>query len=285
MGVETIKDNQGNEHMVFSNEDFYNDDIMGTKFEDYEILKQIQKRVKKNDFVYQIVKVLSKFNSKIYAIKILEISNLLEIDLLLISKELDKLKDIQHTNIAKFYKYFIQDEQLYLIYEYFDYCNLDDYMKIHKTSNKPIKEDMIWNILMQCISAIYFLHTKDIVHKKIELPNIFITNEQVVKLGHINPQFLSKNKLYNKAEDMRSLGSAIFQLCHFCFPGEEGIKNKGYYSNELEQVLNVMLNYIKDEPKILYDKIQIEYLSRYAKLTSIQFLDAYIMLFLLLKNN
>lgn len=41
MGVELIKDRQGKEHMVLTDEDFYNDDIMGDKFEDYEILQVI----------------------------------------------------------------------------------------------------------------------------------------------------------------------------------------------------------------------------------------------------
>ena len=44
MGVELIKDRQGREHMVLSDEDFYNDDIMGDRFEDYEILQVIKKK-------------------------------------------------------------------------------------------------------------------------------------------------------------------------------------------------------------------------------------------------
>ena len=47
MGVEMIKDRQAKEHLVFTDEDFYNDDIMGSKFEDYEILQVLSKKEKK----------------------------------------------------------------------------------------------------------------------------------------------------------------------------------------------------------------------------------------------
>ena len=46
MGVEMIRDRQGREHLVLSDEDFYNDDIMGDKFEDYEILQILSKKKK-----------------------------------------------------------------------------------------------------------------------------------------------------------------------------------------------------------------------------------------------
>ena len=44
MGVEMIKDRQAKEHLVFTDEDFYNDDIMGSKFEDYEILQVLSNK-------------------------------------------------------------------------------------------------------------------------------------------------------------------------------------------------------------------------------------------------
>ena len=41
-----IKDKQGRDHLVLSDEDFYNDDIMGEKFEDYEILQVLTPKQK-----------------------------------------------------------------------------------------------------------------------------------------------------------------------------------------------------------------------------------------------
>ena len=64
MGVEMIKDRQGKDHLVLSDEDFYNDDIMGDKFEDYEILQVLTK----DNPTGFTSKVRSKINSKIYEI-------------------------------------------------------------------------------------------------------------------------------------------------------------------------------------------------------------------------
>ena len=68
MGVEMIKDRQGMDNLVLSDEDFFNDDIMGNKFEDYEILQVLTK----NNPSSFTSKVRSKFNSKIYAMKKIE---------------------------------------------------------------------------------------------------------------------------------------------------------------------------------------------------------------------
>jgi hypothetical protein len=57
MGVEMIKDRFGEDQLVLSNEDFYNDDIMGDKFANYDIMKII----KSNSDKYALVaKVVSK---------------------------------------------------------------------------------------------------------------------------------------------------------------------------------------------------------------------------------
>ena len=65
MGVEMINDRQGKDHLVLRDEDLYNDDILGYKFEDYEILQVLSK----NNQTGFTSKVRSKFNSKIYAKK------------------------------------------------------------------------------------------------------------------------------------------------------------------------------------------------------------------------
>ena len=64
MGVEIIKDRNGEDQFVLSNEDFHNDDVMGDRFLDYQIMK-----IKKNYKQILVAKVMSKKNSKIYFLK------------------------------------------------------------------------------------------------------------------------------------------------------------------------------------------------------------------------
>ena len=55
MGVEMIKDRYGEDQLVLSNEDFYNDDVMGDRFSSYDIMKII-----KSDNKSFVAKVVSK---------------------------------------------------------------------------------------------------------------------------------------------------------------------------------------------------------------------------------
>ena len=72
MGDEIIKDRFDEDQLVLSNEDFYNDDIMGNSFSDYDIMKIINSHSERYKFV---AKVVSKNNSKIYFIKQLNDAN------------------------------------------------------------------------------------------------------------------------------------------------------------------------------------------------------------------
>ena len=116
MGVEMIKDKQGRDHLVLSDEDFYNDDIMGEKFEDYEILQVLTPK-QKEAFGF-VAKVRSKFNSKIYAMKKIDAKYASKESVDNIRKEFEYLKSMNHPNVTKYFKFFIEDQCLYIIYEY-----------------------------------------------------------------------------------------------------------------------------------------------------------------------
>ena len=53
MGVEMIKDRYGDDQLVLSNEDFYNDDVMGDRFSSYDIMKIIKSKY--NSFVAKVI--------------------------------------------------------------------------------------------------------------------------------------------------------------------------------------------------------------------------------------
>ena len=108
MGVEMIRDRQGREHLVLSDEDFYNDDIMGDKFEDYEILQVI---TNKNNYGY-FAKVRSKINSKIYAMK--KINSEFIQNQYNLNEELNTLKNMKNPNTTKYFKGFFQNQSLFM---------------------------------------------------------------------------------------------------------------------------------------------------------------------------
>ena len=131
MGVEMIKDRQGKDHLVLSDEDFYNDDIMGDKFEDYEILQVLTPK-QKEAFGY-VAKVRSKFNSKIYAMKKIDSKYAQKVSETDVKNEFELLKKMDHPNVTKYFKYFYQDQCLYIIYEYVDNMDINGLIKAYKS--------------------------------------------------------------------------------------------------------------------------------------------------------
>ena len=281
MGVEMIKDRQGKDHLVLSDEDFYNDDIMGDKFEDYEILQVLTK----DNPTGFTSKVRSKINSKIYAMKKIEsfyAENANEDE---IKKEFTALKDMKSPNITKYFKYFYQDSCLYIVYEYLNNSDLAGYLEAYKSLEKPIDTNTLWNIFMQCISALKYCHNKNIIHKNIKLSNIFMSENNIIKLGDFRFEFLEnlidqkyitedmKCDLYfDKKTDIYAMGIVFNQLCYFTHLNNPlAKKNEGVYPKEMEQIIELMIKNEKEIPEtdVLYDKIMEEYIKNVAKVSSV----------------
>ena len=267
MGVEMIKDRQGKDHLVLSDEDFYNDDIMGDKFEDYEIL-QVLSKDNKSGFTS---KVRSKFNSKIYAMKKIDSKYASKVQEQYIRNEFELLKKMDFPNITKYFKYFYQDNCLYIVYEFLNNGDLGGFLDAYKSLDKPIDSNTLWNIFMQCISALYYIHSNNIIHKNISLSNVFMSENKIVKLGDFRFSFLANNPC-NIKTDIYAMGVVFHQLCYFASPNEQGkikFKGQGKYPQEMEQIIQFMLMNENTNTKVFYDKIMEEYIKNVARITSI----------------
>ena len=278
-----IKDRQGKDHLVLSDEDFYNDDIMGNKFEDYEILQVI---TKKNNYGF-FAKVRSKINSKIYAMKKIK-SEFIQNEYNL-NDELNILKNMKNPNTTKYFKGFYQNQSLYIIYEYMNNNDLEGFLNAYISLDKPIETNTLWNIFMQCISSLKYIHDNNIIHRNITLTNIFMSENKIIKLGDFRFSFLSKNenvqkkenpykspemkknKNFDKKSDIYAMGVVFYKLCHFEFPNRGNSKNNGVYPSEMENIINSMLKKEKERPDTnqLYDDIIKEYIKNVAKISSI----------------
>ena len=170
-----IKDPQGREHLVLNDEDFYNDDLIGDTYEDYEILQVLSPNESKGF----AAKVRSKINSKIYAMKKIESKYATKAQEQYISNEFQLLKQMDFPNITKYFKYFYQDSCLYIVYEFLNNGDLGGFLDAYKSLNKPIDSNTLWNIFMQCISALYYIHSNNIIHKNISLSNIFMSENKI----------------------------------------------------------------------------------------------------------
>ena len=258
MGVELIKDRYGEDRFVISNEDFYDDKKMGENFSDFDTLKII------NSNNYKIVtKVYSKKNSKIYVRKKID-CNINQINQKDINEEFEKLKSLDHHNIVKYYKSFIKDNSLYFIEQYIDNGGLDNLVVAYESLNKPIETKLLWNIFMQCISGLKYLHDKNIIHKNICLENILMNENTEIKLDDIQFSFIldEEKKDKGKPEDIYDMSQVFTQL----MPE----KYKDEYPDEMKDIINSMeYDYNKENTDYFFNKIMEQYIKNVAKVSSI----------------
>ena len=304
MGVQIIKDNNGKDHFVLNDDDFHNDDIIGDKLEDYEILQIIGNynpysshnlnninnfNNSKNKNI--IVKVVSNINSKEYAMKKINLNKYgNSFNLLQFNQEFNNLIKVKHNNIIKYFKFFVKNEDLFIISEFVNNKSLDKYLDIYESSKKPIEENILWNIFMQCISGLRHIHNINIIHGNINLKNILMTENKIIKISNFrmtslmanNVQLTNvktpymapeiKNNIINDPKaDVYSMGVVFYKLCYLNFPNLGEKKNEKYYSKEMENLIDLMIKDVKDRPNTdeIYNLIESEYINHVAKISSI----------------
>ena len=249
MGVEMIKDRYGDDQLVLSNEDFYNDDVMGDRFSSYDIMKIIKSKY--NSFV---AKVISKKNSKIYVLKQFKQDQNQQQAL----KEFQILNQLNHPNIIKYFKCFNENGKIYFVKEYVDNGSLENIQKAYDSINKPIEENTLWNIFMQCMAGLEYLHNCNIIHKKISLGNILMNENKVIKIDDI--QFNQEQR--DKSDDIHEMGIVFHKLIPTKFQNN--------YPQEMMNIINAMENNYKNQNATqLLNEIMKQYIKSVAKVSSI----------------
>ena len=278
--MEVFKDSEGTSHLIFDKSAMFDDSQMGNKLSDFEVL-QVLGAFNNNNI---ISKVRSLKNNKIYIMKKVElnrINNQQEKDLCF--QQMDKLKTINNPHLLRYYNYFIdENNNLYMVYEYMNNSDLNSFIKAHQILEQDIKEEEIWNILLQCLSGLEYLHKENLSHLAIKPTNIFLNNEQNAKIGlfYNTPTLADQN--HNIKNDIYFLGLYFYKMCYANYPF---VKDKDWiediypdmeenesYSIELLKIIGEMvknkLNEIKPVDQ-LYNLVKGEYVKKYTKVTSI----------------
>ena len=253
-----IEDKKGKEHMVFDLEDLNDEQLIGDKLSDFEVLQSLGGGNQGNIF-----KVCSLINHRIYAMKVIDLEikeNTSEEDKnlkKLLEKnaynEIEILKKMNHPNIIKYYKYFKEKNKIYIIMEYFDNGDLKDYIEVLSELKKKnmIKKDEIWYIFYQCMSGLTYLHKTNVIHRDIKPDNIFMNKNKIIKIGdfgistqikklkfsvkgtpgYMAPELELEN--YDEKVDIYSMGCVFYEI-YFLKPylKEEWSFKNGKYKKE-----------------------------------------------------
>ena len=196
----------------------------------------------------KVYKVLNNEDNKFYAIKVK--NNQVKESFSIFQNEVQNISKFNNKNIVRYYSSKNDGKKFYILMEYCDGLNLEQFLEKHKTKNnennenkenkenkvKLIEEDILYNIIKQICSGIKEIHDKNIIHRDLKPSNIFINKDNEIKVGDFGiskqldnvktttytkkgagtlfysaPEILKKSK-YNKKADMYSLGCIIYEL-------------------------------------------------------------------------
>ena len=274
---------EGKKILNFDESNQYDDTKNGNRISDYEILQVLSQD---NDINF-VAKVRSLNNNKIYSIKKINLSNYQDQTIKDKFRALmDKLKLLNNPHVIKYYHYFEENNNLYILMEFMNNADISGYIQAHQILNKAIPEEEIWNILLQCLSALEYLHSQELElgNMGVKLANIFMNNEQNVKIGVFRELNFTQND-FNPREDIYMLGKYFYAMMNSEMIKSEDIKQNNFfaqlnykkvqnntYSGPLIEIVDSMSMDNNSDVKVeeLYEKVKKEYVKKYAKNSSIK---------------
>ena len=189
----------------------------------YEIIQEIGRGA------FSIVyKVKSKEDNNIYCLKKINMKKTKDKE-----NEINILSNLNHPNLIKFYYSFANEEGIYIIMEFCEYGDLYSLLQSVKKKKVYVNEDIIWDVAIQTLLGLEYLHSKQIIHRDIKLLNLFMTKDKKIKIGdmgmsvhveegemiisrvgtplYIAPELVKKEK-YDYKIDIWSFGCSLYHL-------------------------------------------------------------------------
>lgn len=209
------------------------------------------------------------------------------------AKEVKLLSYLRHPYIVRYKESFLEEKSLYILMEYCEGGDLDQYITQVRKQGGTIPEDQILRWLTQAILALKHMHEKHILHRDLKSSNFFLGKKQTLRVGDFGiakelastvalaktqigtPYYLSpevcQGKNYSYASDIWSLGCVLHELCALRVPFDAknlaGLVDKicdrpapdipSSYSAELRQVCRMMLDRNPDRRPSAIDLIQL----------------------------
>ncbi|CAD5206420.1 unnamed protein product [Bursaphelenchus okinawaensis] len=191
--------------------------------------------------------------------------------------EVNLLARLDHPNIISYYDSFYDGGVLMIEMEYAEGGTL---AQLLIKQQEYLNESVIMTLFEQMISAVAYLHDNNVLHRDLKTANIFLTKENLVKIGDFGiskimgtetknlgantilgtPYYLSpemcEGKTYNEKSDVWALGCCLYEMTCLQKPFDgsslPALVNKivhadyeqvkGPYSSDLKLLIREMLN-------------------------------------------
>ena len=115
-----------------------------------------------------------------------------------IDRETKILKNLKNKNIVEYYEYFLHEKKVYMIFEYCNEGDLEQFLKNHNASKTYISEQQTHLFMLHIVHGYKELYEKGIVHRDLKLSNIFLHNGEA-KIGDFDTaRYMSNDNKINQ---------------------------------------------------------------------------------------
>eukprot|EP01063_Lacrimia_lanifica_P012240 TRINITY_DN18863_c0_g1_i1.p1 TRINITY_DN18863_c0_g1~~TRINITY_DN18863_c0_g1_i1.p1 ORF type:complete len:458 (+),score=164.00 TRINITY_DN18863_c0_g1_i1:72-1376(+) len=155
-------------------------------------------------------------------------------ELLAAMKEIRILGSLDHPNVVKQYDSFQGDRMINIAMEYADGGDLGLFIKKKRAAKETIDIMLVRSFATQMLVALKYIHARKILHRDLKPANIFLTHNNLVKLGdfgvstilmatqnlaqtfcgtiHYLPPEVCEEKPYNNKADVWAVGCVIYEM-------------------------------------------------------------------------
>ena len=148
-------------------------------------------------------------------------------------QEIEILKQCSHENIVQYIEHFFEEGKVLIVMEF---CRGGDLMELikEKKPNNYFPESIVKDYFLQMTKGTAYIHNKKIIHRDLKPSNIFISSDQILKIGdfgiaksqnhtismaktfvgtdiYIAPEIFGRMP-YNKKADIWGLGCILYEL-------------------------------------------------------------------------
>ena len=216
--------------------------------------------------VYRVRRII---DNAIYVIKNVNIGDLPYREQEEAINEVNLLAGIDSPYIVGYFDSFIEAGSLHIVMEYCNHGDLQTVIKKGKAKDIAcLKEDVTWNLGLQVILGLHYLHEKHILHRDLKSANVFLQKDATqkyfsVKIGDLGvakllesttafaktivgtPYYLSpelvKDEPYRDTSDCWALGVLLYECCTLCHPFEA--------RNQCALIMKIIQSPVKPPPE------------------------------------
>ena len=223
--IELMTDTNGKPQLLFIDKGGKKVNV-GSKLSDFTIVKKLGE-----GHFGSVNLVTSKITKKLYAMKeIKENRYESEKQRLEIQKEIKLLENLHHPHVITYFTSFRENGNFYIVTEYINGGSFEDLLKKNISQGKFIEEKTIWDLLVQSLSGLLYLHeNKKIIHRDIKPDNILLDLEGRVKISDFGVSAIKSEEVEEYVKCHGTVAGPIqFMSPEMCFGGSYDFKSDIY---------------------------------------------------------